>query len=155
MLELRPNLVPLHWCMLQPHRFLCRFERHTAEAQADDNEEEANEANGSEGEDDVPVRVLFRDHGPGCVQCGTQEEGNPKKGSILICDYGFGKDKKCDAGWHMGCIGLKLIPPKRERWFCPDHATLINFLTACRTGCNCTNCTVPSDSNKRKRKHIT
>jgi hypothetical protein len=120
-----------------------------------DTNEEADKADGSEDEDDVPLHMLFTDHGPHCMKCGTQEEDNPKKGAMLICDYGLGKDKTCDAGWHMGCVGLKRKPPKRERWFCPEHAKLMDVVNACGAGCNdgagCENCTLPSDSSMRKR----
>ena len=90
----------------------------------------------SEVEDDLLVCVLFMDHGPSCVQCGTKEESNPKKGVMLSCDYLVGKNKKWDAGWHMGCVGLKRMPPKHERWFCPEHARLMDAVAACGAGCN-------------------
>ena len=77
----------------------------------DDSEEEVDETDGSEDEDDLPVHVLFMDHGPSCVQCGIKEESNPQKEAMLICDYLVGKNKKCDAGWHMGRVGLKRMPP--------------------------------------------
>ena len=77
----------------------------------DDSEEEVDETDGSEDEDDLPVHVLFMDHGPSCVQCGIKEESNPQKEAMLICDYLVGKNKKCDVGWHMGRVGLKRMPP--------------------------------------------
>lgn len=64
------------------------------------------------------------------------EEIDPNEPRYCICDdVSFGTmiscDNQCEKEWfHLECVGLKEIPPRRQKWYCPECRIALNVDTS-------------------------
>ncbi len=58
-----------------------------------------------------PVEIIDLDEPRYCL-CGDVSWG-----TMIACD----NEDACDKEWfHLSCVGLDELPPRRTKWYCPD-----------------------------------
>jgi hypothetical protein len=68
-------------------------------------------------------------------ELSEMEEISPDEPRYCICnDVSFGTmiscDNQCEKEWfHLECVGIKEIPPRRQKWYCPECRVALNVDT--------------------------